>query len=647
MCGILGAVNRPFGVETLSLLHHRGPDDGAIVKERIGEHEVTLGHRRLAILDLSPAGSQPMSTPCGNWTIVFNGEVYNHLDLRKRTPGVTYRGHSDTESILHCLARRGILEACRFNGIFAFALADRRGERLLLARDTFGVKPLYYYGDGRSFLFSSELRPLLQLAGDEVSIPNLAELLRLRYLPAPDTLFGRIRKVRPGHVVDVNLAGSELTIREFPFLEEPPAGTRVSSCEQALAEYGFLVERAIKRQLMADVEIGVFLSGGIDSAMVASIAQRNVGYRMKAFTVGFEGRTYADETADARESARTIGLEHHDVRVGFADFMTLFPFISAIVEEPLATTSMVPMFHLSELAAGHGKVMLSGQGADEAMGGYRRYRLERARAILPEWAIRSLCAALRKASLRSDALQRGIDSIHLGADVARFEAVSSVFSADEIERLIGHRPARAADRIQYFYDLLRCPERLHSVERMMAIDLRMGLADDLLLYTDKITMHHSIECRVPLLDLDLVRYVESLPLEYRVGLLRGKLLHRQYARRLLPRSIVDRPKKGFLSPTAAWFRNTTRIRETLLDHRSRFASHLDLVEVDRVLREHADGMNRERQIFLLLSLYHWFAGLQNQGAAPFQRGATIYDLTSAGLPRASAQTRAAGLRSAS
>src|SRR6266852_3367550 len=214
MCGILGTVNRPFGESTLDLLRHRGPDDSAIAQSSIGGHLVTLGHRRLSILDLSPAGRQPMCTSSQKHAIVFNGEIYNHLELRGRTRAVQYRGHSDTETILNYLAHHGVQSVAQFNGIFAFGFVDAENTKLFLARDPFGIKPLYYWADDESFIFSSELRPLHQFVEDSIDVASLAELLRLRYLPAPDTLFKKIRKVRPGHIVEVDLRGSRLSLRE-------------------------------------------------------------------------------------------------------------------------------------------------------------------------------------------------------------------------------------------------------------------------------------------------------------------------------------------------------------------------------------------------------------------------------------------------
>ena len=546
MCGILGTVNWPFCETALDLIRHRGPDDAAISQVSVGGHLLTLGHRRLSIVDLSPAGRQPMWTREGKHAIVFNGEIYNHLELRAETRPVEYRGHSDTETILNFLAQRGITSVRRFNGIFSFGFLDAARQKLFLARDQFGVKPLYYCADKGSFSFSSEVRPLLDFVDSSLDPASLAELLRLRYVPSPDTLFKNIRKVRPGHVIEVDLSRPQLSFREYPCITPPARDPAVKTRAQALERYASLLEQAIQRQLMSDVEIGIFLSGGVDSALIASIAQRLANYRMKAFTVGYSGHEKVDEIAEARETATIMGLDHHVVRMGLPDFLDILPRINAILEEPLATASVVPMYYLSRLASGQVKVVLSGQGADESMGGYRRYQAELLKAFVPRQALPLLKAGVRFMRVRNDAVLRGLESIGETEDVRRFEAIYAVFGDTQIEHLIGKHASRATERIRYFFELLECSQQRRSAQRLMSLDLRMNLADDLLLYTDKITMHHSVECRVPFLDLDLVHFVESLPCSYRLGIFRGKVLHKRLAKRMLPSTVVHRKKNGFL-----------------------------------------------------------------------------------------------------
>jgi asparagine synthase (glutamine-hydrolysing) len=604
MCGILGTLNFPFDDGVLDLIRHRGPDDAGMAQMIVGRHAVALGHRRLSILDLTPAGHQPMFSAGGQHAIVFNGEIYNHLDLRGDSQ-VRYRGHSDTETILYHLARRGIHSVQQFNGIFAFGFLDAPNRKLFLVRDPFGVKPLYYWSDSRSLIFSSELRPIRALVDDSIDVASLSELLRLRYLPAPDTLFKNIRKVRPGHIVEVDLSEAGVRLSEYPYVGAAPDEMAGVSEADALERYGFLLEQAIRRQMLSDVEVGVLLSGGIDSALVARFAQKHAPYRMKAFTVGFSERDDADETVEARATAALIGLEYHDVRIGFPQFLDVLPRIVATLEEPLASTSVVPMFYLAELVSRHVKVVMSGQGADEAMGGYRRYRMEVLRRFVPCGIASLLRAGVRSAGLRSDLILRGLDALAEPNDVRRFETAHGVFAADEIQRLTGHQPTLAQERIAYVFDLLGCVKQRESAQRMMSTDLRMNLADDLLLYTDKITMRYSIECRVPLLDLDLVRFVEALPCRFRVGMFAGKRLHKRFAERVLPRSVVRQKKKGFLSPTGNWFSTRHEIREILLERGSPFSTWIDLDEVERTLDEHATGLNRERHIFLLLGVHFW------------------------------------------
>lgn len=609
MCGVLGTVNLAFGTAELDLIAHRGPDGQGLTQHDVGAHQVRLGHRRLAIVDLSPNGAQPMATADGHHVLTFNGEIYNHRELRGLVQGVAWRGHSDTESLAEALASRGTAVLGRLNGIFAFAWLDIGRRCLYLVRDPFGVKPLYYARSGEGFCFSSELKPLLKILPASLDTHHLATLLKLRYSPSPDTLLLGVHRLRPGHVLEVRLDGPVPELREFPYIGARVAAGPAPSLEEATRRYGELMERAVERQLMSDVEIGILLSGGVDSAVVAALARQQSGHRMKAFTVGFNGAESADadEISEARHTAEVLGLEHHAIRIGFDDFLGSVQECMRIVEEPLATTSIVPMRQLASLAANHVKVVLSGQGADEPLGGYGRYQLEIVGRYVPRTLARAGRALAGAFGVRNETLRRGLDALSQPDDLGRFCAAYAVFSDAEIERLTGLESTDAGERLRYFYDLLDASALPTGAERMMALDLRLGLADDLLLYTDKITMNSSLECRVPILDRELISYIESLPYNYRVTYGSTKIVHKRYAAQLLPPAVVGRPKKGFLSPTRAWFRDTARLRSVLLDKSSRFASVFDLSEVDRTLTQHARGYNRERHIFLLLCLYFWLA----------------------------------------
>jgi asparagine synthase (glutamine-hydrolysing) len=276
-----------------------------------------------------------------------------------------------------------------------------------------------------------------------------------------------------------------------------------------------------------------------------------------------------------------------------------------IVEEPLATTSIVPMYYLARLASQHVKVVLSGQGADELLGGYTRYQSELYRRFIPPVLARGAGAVAGWLGIRDERLTRGLDAISATDDIGRFLGACRVFGQREITALIGPAQDHARERIAAVYDTLGCVALPASIERIMSLDVRFGLADDLLLYTDKITMRHSLECRVPILDLELVRFIESLPYEYRVTIRKKKIIHRDYAASVLTRAIIGRQKKGFLSPTRQWFREGGALRNILLNRASRFASLCDLSAVDMTIRQHERGYNRERHIFLLLCLYYW------------------------------------------
>ena len=606
MCGIIGSVNFPFSEEHVDLLVHRGPDDQGSYEGVVGIHHICLAQTRLAIVDLA-MGHQPMVSVCGRYVIVFNGEIYNHLELRQKLSDVKFSGHSDTETILYYLVQYGSEAVNDFNGIFSFAFFDRVKSKLLLCRDPFGVKPLYYCSPKpEKLVFSSEIKPLQQLVHDTVDVVNLSELLHLRYSPSPDTLFKNIRKVRPGHIVSVDLSGSDLAIVESPFIVSSHFGLDSTlTYADAVEQYGCLLRQAIERQMMSDVEVGILLSGGIDSALVAKFAQSANARPMKAFTVGFKEQDESDEINDAQDTAAVLGLDSIVTKVGFDDFLDIIHACIRIVEEPLATTSIIPMYYLAKLAARDVKVVLSGQGADESLGGYGRYQGELYHSFIPSYLAQLVRPAAELFGVRNDQVLRGLQALQYDDDLLRFLSSYTVFQNDKIEKLVGVKDDKSLRRIEYFYSLLKCAKMKSSVQRMMAVDLRMNLADDLLLYTDKITMNFSLECRVPMLDLELVKYIESLPYHYRVKLRQSKIIHRDFAKRVLPDSIINRKKKGFQSPTKRWFRKQGPLQEILLSGNSKFSTFFDLKEVVKVLDEHQRGMNRERQIFLMLGLYYW------------------------------------------
>lgn len=601
MCGLIITINLPFDARVRDLLAHRGPDDAGLTSRRIGPHFVQIGHRRLAIVDLSAAGHQPMEGESGV-VLAYNGEVYNHLDLRDRLPARVWRGHSDTETVLAWLEQYELQGLGDLNGIFALALADPRHARVVLARDPFGVKPLYYAVIGNRLVAASELAPLRALVGSDVEADHVALLLRLRYLPSPYTLFRDIRKLAPGAALIVDLSRPDLTVREVPYVVPAVPARSALSFDDAVTRYSELVGVAVRRQMMADTEVGVLLSGGLDSALVAHWARDASPGRVRAFTVGFEGQYRENEIDDARETARVLGVDCHTRVVTLDDFLASLREVAGMVEEPLATTSVVPMHFLARLAADHVKVVLSGQGADEPLGGYgRHYGM-----LLADWLPAELAPLgvmfAKLLGIRNEQVLRGLETARWSDGRERLLAAWQVFPPDEIEALTGTRERLAAEVVGRAWAQWPVPEDRPLVARMLRLDLRLNLADDLLTYTDRLTMRHSLECRVPYLDHDLIGFLEGLPLGHKIGLRGGKRVHRAAATRLLPAAIVNRPKRGFEVPTRKWFRNTELLNRVFAEEGAALSQYVDPDGVRQILEQHAAGFNREKQLFLLLML---------------------------------------------
>ena len=609
MCGILGGINQEIDYSLLDMIKHRGPDRQAIYEDVQRNNPVWFGHARLSIVDLSEAGNQPMSSVCGNYVIIFNGEIYNHLELRRELHFNNFKGHSDTETLLYYLIEKGIDGLNNLNGIFAFAFYDKINEELLIVRDKYGVKPLYYSLKNNTFIFSSEIRPIQQVIRSELNFDVLSVLLNLRYIPSPYTLYEHIEKIRPGHYIRINLKNESLKYEIVNYATTVMEYRKIPFAE-ALLLYEDYFSRAIKRQLMSDVDVGVFLSGGIDSALVASIACKLSAKKLQAFTVGFDSKFMANEIEMAAETARYLNIEHNVVKIDAKNFFDIFEECSRIIEEPLATTSIIPMYYLSKLASQKVKVVLTGQGADEPLGGYKRYQGELLRSKYPNFLFHIASLLIKLSKTKNESFIRAANSLSIGNDIRRFMYIYSIFTPKEVFNLTGKTCDLSENLISYYYNLLGCDNKKTSVDRMMSIDMRMNLADDLLLYTDKITMNFSLECRVPILDFELTEFMESLPLDYKLSGKDTKIIHREYAKKLLPRDIINRPKMGFQSPTNIWFRdNLNKIEEILLSHVSLISNILNKKAIRQVLEEHRKGFNREKQIFLLLSIHYW---LKNQ-----------------------------------
>jgi asparagine synthase (glutamine-hydrolysing) len=602
MCGILGTINKSIDNELLSEISHRGPDDFDLIKKTIQNNDIFLGHVRLSIQDLTQAGHQPMYSHCKKFIIIFNGEIYNHMQLREKLPNIVFNGHSDTETIVNYIARYGILSIKEFNGIFAFALLDIESNKLFIVRDRYGVKPIYFTIKEEELIFSSEIRPIKKLVNSSINKDNLATLLKLRYNPSPTTLYDKIEKLRPGHILEYNLSNHTTQITSY--IETININSKISF-DDAIKKYGELFEQAIKKQLLADVEVGVLLSGGIDSALVAYYAQKYSDKSIKTFTIGFHENDESDETIDAKETARILGTEHFEIKISESEFEDKFQKCIDIIEEPLGTTSIIPMYFLNELVSKHLKVVLTGQGADEPLGGYNRYRGELLHNKFPSFIFNILKPLLPY--VKKESIYRAIDSLGEKNIIKRFNKIYSLFGQNEIKNLIKVDENGSEKLITYFYELLEGKKK-DSTSAMMANDIRMNLSDDLLLYTDKISMNFSIEARVPMLDNDLIDFIESLPLEYKIKGKEAKYIHKKFAETVLPKEIIYRKKKGFKSPTEKWFKGEKGLqyKKLLISNNSSFSNIFDLNEVSKMFEVHINGKrNMEKQLFTLISIYYW------------------------------------------
>ena len=607
MCGIagsVGVVSKKFNHEELArALGHRGPDAQGLVRLPLGNKEAIIAHTRLSIVDLSEAGSQPMYSHDGRWIITYNGEIYNHLDLRK-TLSVSFRGHSDTETIVECISAWGFDAAIsKLNGIFGIAACDLHTNTLHIARDPFGVKPIYYYEDLNGLSFASEVRAIKAVSGLNFALDYdaLESFLALRFTPSPQTLFNGIRRLGPGSTIEYDCNTGNLKEKKYICSSSKKfLGNRYDARD----EYQRILSGAVKRQLLSDVPLGIFLSGGVDSALIAALAQEE-GADLTAFTVGFGANYRECEITQAKHTADVLGMRHEATVVDHDScWDAIVPAISHI-EEPLGTTSILPMWHLSKMAGASYKAVLTGQGTDEPWGGYKRYQGALINQFLPKSKAWNLFLPLVS---NNDPLDRAIRSCAAQDEASGFMEMYSLFTSEERTEMLADKNCfDASQGLRGWLHWVDPNRSLSSVERMMAIDCRMNLSDDLLLYGDKISMAHSLEARVPMLDLEVINFIQSLPRSFKISLNQSKIVHKLMAQRYLPSEIVNRQKLGFQVPVGDWIKGPWKDRTIeLLLHNAKLQSVLNVDLVAKILNEHLHGYrDRQRQIFALIGLAHW------------------------------------------
>ncbi len=643
MCGIAGfltAAGTDSAESTLSrmadAIRHRGPDDSGVWTDRPAG--IGLAHRRLSIVDLSPAGHQPMMSPSERYVLVFNGEIYNHPDLRAELAKVGaggtavggWRGHSDTETLLAGFDTWGIIATIeRAIGMFAIAVWDRESQTLTLVRDRMGEKPLYYgwqgQGERACFLFGSELKALRAHSAfcSEVNRDALCLFMRHNYIPAPYSIYRNIFKLLPGYSLTVSLRAREPKLLPYWSLARVAragvANPFEGSAQQAVDELEGLLKDAVRQQMMADVPLGAFLSGGIDSSTVVALMQAQSTRPVKTYTIGFNEEGY-NEAVHAKSVAKHLGTEHTELYVTPDQALAVIPKLPSLYCEPFADSSQIPTLLVSQLARRHVAVSLSGDAGDELFCGYNRYQMT-ARvwgkvSLLPR-PLRQLAAGLITAVPPGVldkvggvlSLSRLGDKLHKGAGL-----LGSRSAADLYRGMVSHwtdpsgvvlgacEPATvltgSAPELPGFGD----------VDRMMALDMLSYLPDDILIKVDRAAMGVSLETRVPMLDHRVVEFAWSLPLDYKLQNGTTKWPLRQVLYRHVPRELIERPKMGFGVPIDQWLRGPLRdwAENLLSEYRLQQEGFFDPAPIRRKWKEHLSGQrNWQYHMWDVLMFQAW------------------------------------------
>ncbi len=612
MCGIAGCFNPQSPPDEALLqklcgtMRQRGPDAHGVYRDGA----LGLAHTRLSVIDLD-GGAQPMHGGEGRYTLVFNGEIFNFRELSAELEqsGEAFRTKSDTEVLLKLLIREGANCLPRLNGFFAFAFYDAEKKTLLIACDYHGVKPLYYYHlPTGEFAFASRFETLALCPGcpDRISLPALADYLAFQYIPAPATIREGVKKLCPGTAVEFELETGSM--REIDWGALVTIKPETVSYEDACESVRTLLSDAVKRRMVADVPLGVFLSGGLDSAVVAALAAKHSTAPLECFSIGFDDPRY-DESADCKATAAHLanlaphGLHHHIKTVQPQDF-DLLPKLASEFGEPYADASMLPSYFLAAFAREHVTVALSGDGADELFGGYERYRamamLQNLRAFTPGFLWSAAAACLPDSGERSKAgrLKRFLRLGAVSGTGARYDALMTHFAAESIGMI-------APDLRPYLNAKRSLPEAAELMASLMEDDLRRYLPGDVLTKVDVCSMAASLEVRNPFLDPKVSRLARSLPVEFKIHDGRRKRILGEAFARELPPGLAVRRKRGFGVPVAAWFRTVwrDRLRTALLDGLPARWGMFDRAAVERLLAEHQNGgKDRSYLLFSLLML---------------------------------------------
>lgn len=640
MCGIAGFIDPDSRScesrlkQMLARLVHRGPDDeGLWTDMRAG---IALGHRRLSILDLSPLGHQPMRSSCQRYVIAFNGEIYNWSELKvaleQSGNAPRWRGSSDTEIFLAALSVWGLTATLRrVRGMFAFALWDCAENQLVLVRDRIGEKPLYYGTLNGQFAFASELKAISELSDRSLDLEPeaMALMLRYGYVPEPYSIYKNIFKLPPGTMICVSGNGKAGKVQPYwsfsDFLAEQQKNPLQLSDEEAVNEFEKLMANAVQEQMVADVPLGAFLSGGLDSSSVVAVMQANSHRPVKTFTIGYEERAY-NEAEHARQIAKHLGTEHTELNITARQSLDLIPSLPDMYDEPFADVSQIPTALISKLTRKHVSVCLSGDAGDELFGGYNRYF----------WA-EAIWSGLAKipAPMRQP-LGGVLNHMPVGMVNGLFSCISPVLPekykinnpGDKLHKIAQIMPARSQDHLYqhlvsqwrgplplrnvdepatYLSQPEKWPRLKHFSERMMAVDTESYLPQDILVKVDRAAMASSLETRLPFLDLRLMEFAWRLPMHQKIRHGKGKWIMRQLLSRYVPETLWDRPKQGFAVPIEHWLRGPLKdwAEDLLAPEKLAKDGLLDPKPIRQLWDRHLKGHNLQYALWNILTYRAW------------------------------------------
>ncbi|AVD84311.1 asparagine synthase (glutamine-hydrolyzing) [Pseudomonas sp. SWI6] len=621
MCGFVGSIShQPIGRDVLermgAAIAHRGPDAAEIWLDEQANYAVV--HRRLAVVDLSDAGAQPMHSACGRFVLAFNGEIYNHLELRKALAqsgdAYTWRGHSDTETLLACFVAWGVKKTLKSAvGMFAISLWDRAEKTLTLARDRIGEKPLYWGWQGTDLLFGSELKALRAHPSFKADIDRdaLASFVRFNYIPAPFSIYKGIEKFKPGCFVtiDFSCGAASAEVQTYWSMNEVVArgldNQYKGSQAEAISTLESALTQSITDQMLADVPLGALLSGGVDSSVVVALMQKISVKPVKTFTIGFAEKGF-NEAEQAKAVAKHLGTDHTELYVGASEALEVIPKLASIYCEPFADSSQIPTFIVSRLARQDVTVALSGDGGDEIFGGYNPYQ------FAPKiWkGLSSIPMPLRKLAGRISGalpLPEKIGKLFALSDQPTREAfylqlVSHWKDTSGIVLGSSEHPSAIARPDTW-------PKVDDFVPWMMAMDSQSYMVDDVLLKVDRASMANSLETRIPILDHRVIELAWRLPMEMKIRDGKGKWILRETLYQHVPRELIERPKKGFSIPLGQWLRGPLREwAESLLDSNLlRQQGYFDSAGVRKVWEFHLSGKaDCSRQLWSILMFQAWY-----------------------------------------